>query len=374
VHSMKNSMTCGLVLILACLPASSFGAKVSGLYEAEVKVFSQKRSERSLAMISALAEVVAKVSGQRDAFKVGNVSKAAKRPARFLQQYRYRALSDEERQRELELAKPGTEPQIVLFRFDKAAVDKLLRDNNLPVWGATRPATLVWLAVEDEGRQYMVGGDSLEPLREQLLRESRRRGLAVLLPLMDLQDQRALSFSDVWGGLSDSINQASLRYKAEAVMVGRLYRPRGGEWQGQWTMMESGTLQSWRGVGVLPGELLDEGVAGAIDVLASRYAPAAGLQQTGYLPVTVTDVRNLDDYARVSRYLISLQQVSQVHASRVEADRITFELDMRGSPESFSKTVSLGNVLTPYKSLSGETGEAAVSWASSFSQVYQLLP
>jgi len=370
---MKNSLICGLLLILACLPASSFGAKVSGLYEAEVKVFSQKRSERSLAMISALAEVLAKASGQRDAFKVGNVSKAAKRPARYLQQYSYRALSDEERQRDLDSANPGAEPQIVLFRFDKAAVDKLLRDNDLPVWGSTRPATLVWLAVEDEGRQYMVGSDSIEPLRKQLLRESRRRGLAALLPLMDLQDQGALSFSDVWGGLSDSINQASLRYKAEAVMVGRLYRPRGGEWQGQWTLMENGTLQSWRGVGVLPGELLDEGVAGAIDVLASRYAPAAGLQ-TGFLPVTVTSVRNLDDYARVSRYLKSLQQVSQLHTSRVEADRITFELDMRGSPESFSKTVSLGNILTPYQALPGETGEAAVSWASSFSQVYQLLP
>jgi hypothetical protein len=136
-------------------------------------------------------------------------------------------------------------------------------------------------------------------------------------------------------------------------------------------LLEGEFLQSWRDVAVLPTELLDEGVAGAVDVLASRYAPASGIQQAGFLPVTVTDVRNLDDYARVSRYLQSLQQVSQVHASRVEADRITFELDVEGSPESFSKTVSLGNVLTPYRSL---PGEASAGWASSFSQVYQLLP
>jgi hypothetical protein len=371
---MKNSMVYGLLLILACLPASSFGARVSGLYDAEVKVFSQKRSERSLAMISALAEVLAKVSGQRDAIEAGNVAKAVKRPARFLQQYRYRALSVEERQRDLETATSRSDPQMVVFVFDKAAVDKLLRENDLPVWGATRPATLVWLAVEDEGRRYMVGSDSVEPLREELLREARRRGLAVLLPLMDLEDQTALSFASVWAGYRDSIDQASHRYRAEAVLVGRLYRPYGGEWQGQWTLLESGFLQSWRGEGVLPTELLDEGVAGAIDILASRYAPAAGQQQAGFLPVTVTDVRNLDDYARVSRYLKSLQQVSQVHTARVEADRITFELDVRGSPESFSKTVSLGNVLTPYKPLPGEAGEAVVSWASSFSQVYQLLP
>lgn len=364
-------MAYGLLLILICLPASSFGAKVSGLYEAEVQVYSQKRSERSLAMISALAEVLAKVSGQRDAIKVGNVAKAAKRPARFLQQYRYRALSDEDRQRELETSKPGSAPQMVLFLFDKSAVDKVLRENGLPVWGATRPSTLVWLAVEEEGRRYMVGNNSREPLRDQLQREARRRGLSMLLPLMDLEDQRALGFDDVWGGLSDSIEKASHRYRAEAVLVGRLYRPKGGEWQGQWTLLEGGQLQSWRGVGVLPTKLLDEGVAGAVDILASRYAPAGGQQQAGFLPVTVTDVRTLDDYARVSRYLQSLQQVSQVHAARVEADRITFELDVHGSPDSFSKTVSLGSVLAPYQSLPGETSSGL---ASGLSQVYQLLP
>lgn len=368
---MKKTMAYGFLLILVCLPVSSFGARVSGLYEAEVQVFSQKRSERSLAMISALAEVLAKVSGRRNAVQVGNVAKAVKRPARFLQQYRYRALSDEDRQRERETTKPGSAPQMVLFLFDKSAVDKVLRENDLPVWGATRPATLVWLAVEDEGRRYMVGSNSNESLRKQLQREASRRGLAMLLPLMDLEDQRALSFANVWGGLRDSIDKASLRYRAESVLVGRLYRPRGGEWQGQWTLLEGELLQTWRGVGVLPTKLLDEGVAGAVDFLASRYAPVAGQQQAGFLPVTVTDVRTLDDYARVSRYLLSLQQVSQVHASRVEADRITFDLDVEGSPESFSKTVSLGSVLTPFKPLPGET---SAGWASSFSQVYQLLP
>ena len=370
---MKKSMIYSLFLAMVIMPVSSFAARVSGLYEAEVQVFSQKRSERSLAMISALAEVLAKVSGQRDAALMGDVAKAVKKPARFLQQYRYRPLPDEERERELESAEPGADPQIVVFRFDKAAVDKVLEENGLPVWGATRPMTLVWLAVEDEGRRYMVGSDSVEPLREQLMRESRRRGLAVLLPLMDLEDQSALSFGDVWSGNRASIDKASARYATEAILVGRLYRPAGGEWQGQWTMLEGGFIQSWRGFGVLPLELLDAGMAGAMDVLASRYAPAAGLQQEGLLPVTITDVRTLNDYARVSHYLKSLQQVSRVQISRVEADRITFDLEIQGSPENFTQTVSLGSVLSAFKPLPGDSGEEPVSRTSSYSQVYQLL-
>ena len=371
---MKKSMIYGILLALVVLPGLSFGAKVSGLYEAEVQVFSQKRSERALAMVSALTEVLAKVSGKRDTTLVDGLAKAIKRPAKFLQQYRYQALPDKERERELEAAGPGADPQLLVFRFDKAAVDKLLSENGLPVWGSTRPSTLVWLAVEDEGRRYMVGSDSVEPIREQLTREARRRGLAVLLPLMDLEDQMALRFTDVWGGFRDSIEQASKRYQTEAVLVGRLYRPSGGEWQGQWTLLERGFMQSWRSAGVLPVEVLDEGIAGAIEVLASRYAPAAGQQQAGLLPITVTDVRNLSDYARVSRYLESLQQVAHVHASRVEADRIIFELDVKGSPEGVVQTIALGNVLIPRKPSAGESNDSFVSWSSSYSQVYQLLP
>jgi hypothetical protein len=367
---MKKSIIYGL--LLALLPLSSFAAKVSGLYEAEIQVYSQKSSERKLAMVSALAEVFAKVSGKKDAASTGNMPGALKNPDRFLQQYRYRALPDEDLQRELTVAKPGDKPQLLLFRFDKAAVNKALTDNGLPVWGATRPTTLVWLAVEDEGHRYMVGSTSTEPLRQELLKEAHRRGMAVLLPLMDLEDEKAIRFSDIWGGFRDVIEQASHRYNTEAVLVGRLYRPSGGDWQGQWTLLEGGFLKTWRGAGVLPEELLDDGVAGAIEDLASRYAPAAG-QKEGYLPVTVTDIHTLNDYARVSHYLQSLQQVSSANPSRVEADRVTFELDIHGSPASFSQTVALGNVLTPYKPLPDEDKKPQVSWATG-SQVYQLLP
>ena len=88
----------------------------------------------------------------------------------------------------------------------------------------------------------------------------------------------------------------------------------------------------------------------------------------------MTDVHTLNDYARVSHYLQSLQQVSSVNPSRVEADRVTFELDIHGSPASFSQTVALGNVLTPYKPLPDEDTKPQVSWAAGHSQVYQLLP
>jgi len=365
-----------LASLLMVLPMVTMAAEVSGLYEAEVQVFSQKRSERATAMAAALAEVLARVSARRDAAQRKGIAQSIRRPARFLQQYRYHALSEAQREQALqEAALSGVseaDPQIVLFRFDKAAVDKVLRDNGLPVWGATRPATLAWLAVQDEGQRYLLSADSSEPVRELLVHEAQRRGLALLLPLMDLQDQQALSFADVWGSFREPILQASLRYRTESVLVGRMYRTASGEWQAQWTLLEGGQTQSWAVAGALPVEVIDEGVSGAIRVLASRYAPVAG-EQADLLPVTIIDVRTLRDYARVTRYLKSLQQVEHVQVTQVDADQVIFELDVEGGPEAIAQTIALGHVLKRYQLPMVENGEGD-SWIRRNTQIYQLLP
>jgi len=358
--------------LLMVLPVAGMTAEVSGLYEAEVQVFSQKRSERATAMAAALAEVLVRVSARRDAAQLEGVARLIRRPAKFLQQYQYRALPEAQREQIALSGVNGADPQIVLFRFDRVAVDKVLRDNGLPVWGATRPATLAWLAVQDEGRRYLLGADSPEPVRELLTREAQRRGLALLLPLMDLQDQRALPFADVWGSFREPILQASLRYRTESILVGRMYRTTNGEWQAQWTLLEGGQTQSWAAAGALPVEVIDEGVSGAVEVLASRYAPVAG-EQADLLPVTIIDVRTLRDYARVTRYLKSLQQVEHVQVSQVDADQVTFELDVEGGPEAIAQTIALGHVLKRYQPLMAANGEQ-VSWIKRNTQTYQLLP
>ena len=383
VRFMSKTMICGCLalLLVGLIPVTAFSAEVSGLYESEVLVHSQKRSERAQAMAAALAEVLVKVSGRSNVAQRDDVAQAIRRPASLLQQYRYRALPDEVREQELASLEPaarsGAEPQTLYFRFDKNAVDKVLHDHGLPVWGSTRPATLAWVAVQDENERYLVGSASTAPLRQLLEQEARRRGMALLLPLMDLEDQRALRFGDVWGGFRDPILRASTRYQPESVLVGRLFRPLGGEWQAQWTLLEGGQIQSWGREGALPAEVIDQGVTGAVKVLAARYAPLTGDQSVGLLPLTVTEVRNLSDYARVARYLQSLQQVEQVQVLQVEADRITFELDAKGGAEGIAQLIALGNVLAPYQASANDAGAALPAWQSAqvrHGQIYRLIP
>lgn len=365
MQSFLNRLCC-LLFVLPCL---AHGAEVSGLYEAEVQVFSQKADERATAMTSALSEVLAKVSGRRDAALRGGVAEAIRKPATFLQQYRYRALTEAEKFP----AAPGEEPQRVFFRFDKEAVDKVLRDHGLPVWGSIRPATLVWLAVEDADRRFLVGSDASEPVRRALEREGQRRGLALVLPLLDLEDQGRLQFAEVWGGFHESVLAASSRYRAETVLMGRLQRQPEGEWSGSWTLLQNASSQSWEARGVLIEEVVDAGIAGVLDMLAAYYAPDATGQEGATLPMVVTAVHGLRDYARVSQYLHSLQQVTRVQAVRVEADQVSFELEVRGDAAGLAQVIGLGNVLTPVTPLPAADGQA-LSPASPRPVVYQLAP
>ena len=330
-----------LLLAVSLMPSGLLAAEVKGLYEAEMLVPDQSRSERGLAMSAALAEVVAKVSGQRDARLQPKVSRAIARPARLLQQYRYRPLPADVSAD----AMPGDDPQQIFFRFDKQAVNRLLRDSGLPVWGATRPSLLAWVAVEDGGRRYLLGADDAEELRSLVEEEAKRRGLPLVLPLQDLQDQQRVQFADVWGRFREPVLQASRRYHPEAVLMGRLTRLPDDSWRADWWIAEGTDSENWQVEGVLPVEVVAEGMATALDWLAGRYAGQALAGEAGQLLVTVRDVEGLADFARVEQYLQSLQQVEQVSARQIDAGRVDYVLTLEGSPEGIAQTIALGRLL-----------------------------
>lgn len=367
-HSGVFGVLLALCLLSVPLSPVALAAEVRGLYEAEILVPDQTRSERGLAMSAALAEVVGKVSGRHDARLRPKVARAIRRPAQLLQQYRYRTLPAALRAQPL----PGDDPQLLFFQFDKQAVDKLLRDSGLPVWGATRPAVLAWVAVEDGGRRYLLGADGPGELGRLVVDEARRRGLPLLLPLLDLQDQRQVNFADVWGRFREPVLAASQRYRPEAVLMGRLQRTADGEWQADWWIIEGRDDDRWRANGVLPAEVVEEGLAGAVGWLAQRYAPLAASREAGHLRVTVDGVRSLADFARVEGYLRSLQQVKHLRVRQMGDGRVDFGLALQGSPRGVAQTIALGQVLVPVTAPHEPAGEAVSPGQPDDGQHYRL--
>jgi len=347
---MKTTSTYKFLLSIYLLPLyfallgitfSAQAAIVQGLYESEMLVASQSKGERDKAMKTALVEVLAKVSGRPDVSTMANITSALGKPSRYVQQYQYRKIPENS----YLLTEAASGSQLIWFRFDEKAVNKLLQSSQLPVWGRTRPATLVWLAVEQDGERFLIGGNSQEEIRFAIEKEAKRRGVAVLLPLLDLEDQTKLNLTDVLNNSQEAIFQASARYQADAILVGRIGLSGNNSWQGRWILYEGGQGLSWNAQGSYSGELVSTGVTGALEILGSRYAQVYDNTTPGVFDIAVMDITSLEQFARVSNYFKSLEQVKELYPIYIDHESVTYRLDIRGNSSGLIQTFGLGNVL-----------------------------
>ncbi len=341
------------------------------------RVLGQGDGSRRQALRRAFAEVLVRVTGKRDAAALAPLKAALKRPMGYVQQFRYRPLGEAVAGSS---QAPGDDAealpeQELWVSFDPQSINRLLAEAGLPVWGRARPATLLWLAVEDEGRRFLLGAGQGQALQAQLRRDARRRGLPLFFPLLDLQDQAALGFSDVWGDFQDAILAASRRYQSAAVLVGRLYHRAGAPWEGRWTLYLEGRRTFWRSSADDAAAVLAAGVEGAADRLALRYAQRLDMSGGTGVTIAVHDVRTLEDYARAMAYLESLDPVTRLRVLTVAGETVVFEATVNGSRDGLAQTIGFGGTLAPPREPVFYAPDAAPRVAGAGAMLnYRLLP
>lgn len=325
-----------LLVILGFFASPAWAVEVTELYETELAVSSQGRTERHEAVRAGLVEVLIKVSGNENVALLPGIPELLGRSLQFLQQYRYRTET-------ARTAGPeATEPQQWLWmRFNQAGLDKALREISVPIWGRTRPSTLLWLAVERRGRRSLAGGSEESELLTAISSQAKRRGIPLVLPLLDLEDQQGIKATDVWANFQDTILKASARYPTEAILVGRLLELGDGRWQGRWSLNLGGQLFDWSRTGKLD-EVLASGVEGTASTLAARFVRVPDNKQDE-LRILVKDIHNLVDFERAERTLRTLNGVTDVYAGQVEGDRILFVVKTRGDRQSLLEAVRLSS-------------------------------
>ncbi|MEX0951723.1 MAG: DUF2066 domain-containing protein [Gammaproteobacteria bacterium] len=345
---MKSIFHFSVLYLLACslllAPAVLIAMPVSGLYEAEVRVADQSDANRGQALRSALTEVLVKLTGDSAATSQPALAELVKQPDRYLLQYRYR-------EREMPVAAGAAtdvETTTTLWlqaSFDANALDAALRYANVAAWGRERPSTLVWLAEADSAAQAVAGMEQSTDLLAPVLEQAKRRGLPLLLPLMDLQDAASLPARAIVAGDADKIAEASARYPADVVLA---ISVRAGEtatakWLAQFS---DGSSASWNSRGDSRAAALTAGMDELAERLATRYAPrgqsAGGVEQ---ITLLVEAVNSLQDYARTQTYLAGLSGVSRVEVSRVRNDRVTFLVEARSGREALRSAIRLGRML-----------------------------
>ncbi len=328
------------ISIIICLfifvAQPAYAIKVSGLYQGTAVVTDESTAKRKPAIKQALIKVLVKLTGDRNISKSSGVSSLIERPERFVQQFRYQKADNPE----------GSQIQRteLWVQFDETAVNEALRSYGLNIWGKERPSILVWMAYENGDTRSLVSFEESPAYIGVLDKYAAARGVSLLFPLLDLEDTSSMSVSDVWAGFKEPVLNASSRYQSDVVITGRLSQTLPTLWESQWTAYIDNQEMSWTTQADLAAIVLEEGIDELVDRLAAQYVNS-GPTNKEVIELIVSDINNLDGYAKTLSYLESLQAISDVQVKQVSADEVTFEIISHGGIASINQTIALGKTL-----------------------------
>ena len=312
-------------------PAVALAVEVPTLFTAEVPYDREADDPRGLAYSYALTEVLQRVSGSELAADRQMVEELFPNPAAYVMQFR-----------------PGANSTLWVS-FDGQAIEQTLRSAGQTYWGADRPLTLVWLAVDwGQGRREIVAPDDPERrsdesrsidrnrlIRERILEVAERRGLPLIFPLLDSTDLQRVDFADIWGGFDEAVLEASERYNVNSVLIGRV-RPGSGQ-RDRWTY-HFGDAET--ALGGSP-----ESVLGRVaDMLAAQFA-IAGDTPVEVIALDVAGVTSVSAYGDVHRMLRDVPHIENFAVTEVVGERVSYRVEVRGGAERLGRVLRFGGLI-----------------------------
>ena len=245
-------------------------------------------------------------------------------------------------------------------KFDENRVNELLRRSSAPILAEERPNTIVWLVIaKEQDNPRFVSGESETELFQKINTEAKRRVIPLMFPLLDLADTEMVSEKTVWNDDFKTLQSASERYNVPVVWIGKLSKQASG-WHGQWSLMINGIkgkAQTWDN----SNENLEKLCSDAMDELArrllrvqqasesipldsdhhysevpdptiinppdrSRGRYMKSRSQVSRFRLSVSGIKNIEQYTKLQVYLKSLPGVQEVEASAVNADQTMFDV------------------------------------------------
>ncbi|MFQ3209172.1 MAG: hypothetical protein ACI9VO_001257 [Colwellia sp.] len=347
-----------IIILVLLLPSPiSLALEVNDLYQANVVVDTQDRIQREQAIKEALQGVFLKVGGKKSVLSHEVLKKAQQIASRYVSQYRYQRIDSQ---------------LSLIVSFNEEKVNQLFKEANLPLWGSLRPQVLLWL-IDEQGVNRSIVGSSADSIIPSSVNEfSTQRGLPIVMPLMDLTDSTQVVLSDFWGYFPEQIQQASLRYFADIIVVMRvsdsslvdvnentvqsnalddvscgllceqqeLVIPKVLDWR----VFTQGTLYTKKYQGVDKISLIDQGLSDITELIYHSYALLASAESD--FVIEVNNVTSLTSDTQLFDFLKALSAVNAVTLISAQGDVRQFKLDLIGSKVSFLASLKLNDKLT----------------------------
>lgn len=328
------SFTWLYLIFTSCFSLTVNAIEVNDLYQTKIEVEDQSYDSRKLAYQLALKEVFIRVTGNPQIEQISTIKKAIQRPVSYLNRYQYETLQDK---------------LLLQVQFNETAVNKLIKQNNQTIWGKRRPLLLWWIVVDNQGHKHIVADGDAQP-NTLIQLQSKKRGLPLLFPLMDFDDQTQLTLTDLWGRFQAPVLQASQRYNPDSVVMVRVFKQDNeqesvlaNQWIAQLTLMEQGEPVTHVFKAEEQIELWSEMVDWLADYMAEKYSIRANSVSAEFLSLTVNNVNDAITAIKIQEFLDSISAVEKSQIQSVNPNGVSFKLKLLGEALDVLDALSLDN-------------------------------
>ncbi|MDR3492348.1 MAG: DUF2066 domain-containing protein [Gammaproteobacteria bacterium] len=342
-----------LALLLLLAPTFASAVRVNSIYKAEVPVATQSAKDKALAIPIGLEQVFIKVSGNQQVLENSpSLQTALTHAETVAKAFNYATTGNNTK----------NPSYILTIHYDPDVVNKMLSDAGAPVWSQNRPLLLAWIVSETANSPPdLVDGSSVSEVQTLLKKSARTRGLAIILPLMDVTELTQVSVDDVVKKKVKSLQQAALRYASNGLILGHIVK-KNAEYIGDWTLVLGDDLQSWTITGNSLAEVMTGATNNIADVLATRYAASGANEVQSQITLKIRDVKQQADLLRLMKYLQHLTSVAEVQMTSVVGDEITIDVSLRGSKDAFVQATGLAKNLVSLPSTNDEDDVLFYKW------------
>lgn len=236
--------------------------EIPGLYEIEVVARSESTEDRNQAIKQALFVVLERVLVSEDIAQLSIVQEMLHAAEHYVKQSQYSLLPADEYAQ--------TDARLFRVQFDEDQILEVLRKSQVGIWSEIRPQTLLWLVVDEDGNRQFYSADTMPDFEIALATVSKIKGVPMIYPLLDIEEQQRISVNDVLGADSRKLLDVSKRYEVSAIMTGRVNK-KGECWQSEWAFYFDGRIKQWSNPCQGLKATISAGVKGAYSVLSNYY-------------------------------------------------------------------------------------------------------
>ena len=334
-RTVRTIAAAALVLLSSIITVSQAQAvTVSGLYSVEVPVAGSGADQLAKGAAEGLGRVLVRVSGSRDVLSLDGVQSLMDDAESLLLSYQF--LRDDNGNDRLQMS------------FGAVGVNKALASVNAPVWGANRPLTLAWVAVEERGSRRLVtegdtdgAGPAEDPWRAAFKEAAADRGLPLALPPASAKGDREL-LSEIWGQFVSNVQSAASDLSHDAMALVRINRS-GGQWRAGWVFDGGAANGGEQSVtAATPDELVNAVIDRWTEQYASQYAVSANeVGESPQVDIVIDGVDSVADYGGVTDVLEGLTPVQEVSAARVKGSQLTLRATFTGELDQLKQYIAL---------------------------------